>query len=157
VIPSDPARLVTFRVSGDLYAVDVTCVERVVRYTPARAVPQLPSWIDGVVEYDGRIVPVVDLRRRLSTTSEPVGTRTRMLLLHVEGDLCASVVDQVLDVRAYDEASLAPAPALVRGRAGEFVRGVVSREGALVLVLDLAGLLTAEERRGLATVDAAHD
>jgi purine-binding chemotaxis protein CheW len=151
---TDTERLVTFRVAGELYAVDVACVERVIRYVPARAVPQLPSWLDGVIEHDGRIVPVVDLRRRLSDQHAPLGAKARMLLVRVGDERCAAVVDQVLDVRAYDEASRTAAPSLVRGRAGGFVRGVVTREGALVLILDVVGLLSGDERDTLLAVES---
>jgi purine-binding chemotaxis protein CheW len=150
------SRLVTFRAGEELYAVDVAAVERVLRYTPSRPVPRLPLWLDGVIEHAGRVVPVADLRARLGARIEPVGAKTRLLLITFAGGFCAMIVDQVLDVRPYNESELEPAPAMVRGLAGEFVRGVVSRNGALVLVIDLAGLLSAEEHREIAAAEAIH-
>jgi len=142
-------RVVTFRIGDELYAVDVRCVERVVRYLAPRAVPRLPDWIEGIVELEGRVVPVVDLRRRLGGAALETGTQTRLLLLTVDGDWCGMVVDQVLDVRAYAPAELSAPPALVRGLAGELVLGTLRRGEALVLLLEAPRLFSAAERLAL--------
>jgi purine-binding chemotaxis protein CheW len=146
---ADQSRAVTFRTGRDLYAVDVQSVERVVRYVPPRAVPRLPAWIEGIVEIDGRVIPVVDLRRRLGIDATPAGPQTRMLLLVVEEQWCGVIVDQVLDVRRYAPSDLSEPPPLVRGLAGEFVRGTLRSGDTLVLLLDTAHLFSAGERLAL--------
>ncbi|MGQ0647099.1 MAG: chemotaxis protein CheW [Gemmatimonadaceae bacterium] len=149
------SRAVTFRAGGELYAVDVQNVERVVRYVVPRPVPRLPEWIEGIVELEGRVVPVVDLRRRLGAQAAATGALTRMLLLSVGADWCGMIVDQVLDVRAFSSTDLAPPPPLVRGLAGELVRGTLRRGEALVLLLDAAQLFTVAERLALDTSGVA--
>lgn len=151
-------RAVIFRIGPELYAVDVQGVERVVRYVAPRPVPRLPDWIEGIVELEGRVIPVVDLRRRLGAATDAIGPQARLLLLTVEGDWCGMVVDQVLDVRAWDPEDLAPPPALVRGLAGALVCGTLRRGDALVLLIDATRLFTAAERHFLeaSTVEAAH-
>ncbi|MCC6319238.1 MAG: purine-binding chemotaxis protein CheW [Gemmatimonadaceae bacterium] len=145
----DQARAVTFRIGADLFAVDVQGVERVVRYVTPRPVPRLPDWIEGIVELDGRVIPVVDIRRRLGAEVTDAGAQTRLLLLALDGDWCAMVVDQVLDVRPYAAGELAPPPGLVRGLAGSLVLGTLRRGSALVLLLDAAHLFSASERLAL--------
>lgn len=155
---AEATRLVTFRVGSGLFAVDVTQVERVVRYESPRKVPRLPDWIEGLMEYDGRVIPVVDLRRRLEQASlEEIGAQTRLLLLDVggRGDWCGMVVDQVLDVRAFGVESMAPPPELVRGLAGRVYTGTVKRDGDLVVVLDLKRLFSEAERRKLSQAEKA--
>lgn len=144
-------RVVTFRVGDELYAADVVAVERVLRLTPVRALPQLPAWIEGVIEHEGRIVPVIDLRDRLAKEgARETSPQTRLLLVGVGDERCAAIVDQVLDVRPCDFAALAPAPAMLRARAqGQCIRGVFTRDSQLVVVIDLIALLTADERTDL--------
>lgn len=150
-------RLVTFRIGADLYAADVRQVERVVRFIAPRRVPRLPEWIEGLMEHDGRVMPVVDLRRRLGAAVTECGAQTRLLLLDVGGEWCGMIVDQVLDVRAYAVESVSPPPGLVRGRAGDLFSGTIKRGDALVVVLDFSRLFTAAERRELSTADdSAH-
>ena len=155
IVSDNQARAVTFRIGGELYAVDVQCVERVVRYATPRPVPRLPDWIEGIVEFDGRVIPVVDLRRRLGAAPLETSMQTRLLLLAIDGDWCGMIVDQVMDVRAYAPADLAPPPALVRGLAGALVVGTLRRANALVLLLDAAQLFTAAERESLDTSGVA--
>jgi purine-binding chemotaxis protein CheW len=151
----EATRLVTFRIGGDLYAADVRQVERVVRFSAPRRVPRFPDWIEGLTEHDGRVMPVVDLRRRLGASVGEIGPQTRLLLLDVDGEWCGMIVDQVLDVRAYAVESVTPPPGLVRGHAGELFSATVKRGDALVVVLDFSRLFTAAERRELSTADAS--
>jgi purine-binding chemotaxis protein CheW len=150
----DGTRLVTFRIGDGLYAVDVRQVERVIRFAPPRRVPRLPEWIEGLMEYDGRVIAVVDLRRRLGAASEETGPHTRLLLLDMEGDWCGMIVDQVMDVRAFSVDSVTPPPELVRGLAGKLFTATVKRGDALVVVLDLSRLFTGAERLDLSIVEA---
>ena len=65
-------KLVTFRLGEDLFAADIYSVERVLRYTPPTSVPDMPAYIEGVMDYQGRVVPIVNLRRRFEL---PAGRR----------------------------------------------------------------------------------
>ena len=58
------SKLVTFRLADDLFAADIFAVERVLRYQAPRSLPDMPPWIEGVIEYQQRVIPVVNLRRR---------------------------------------------------------------------------------------------
>lgn len=145
-------RIVTFRLGTDLFAADILAVERVLKYEAPRAVPNLPSWIEGVFEYQGRAVPVVDLRARFGLSSSQAGPHTRMLVLSSAGEWVAVIVDAVLDVRPVEDADLQPPPALFRGLAGEYLRGLTRRDDALVLLLDVDRLLQSQERLALRDV-----
>lgn len=151
---AEGTRLVTFRIGDGLYAVDVRQVERVVRFSPPRRIPRLPQWIEGLMEHDGRVIAVVDLRRRLGASAEETGPQARLLLLDIDGDWCGMIVDQVLDVRAFSVESVTPPPGLVRGLAGRLFTATVKRGDVLVVVLDLSRLFTASERRELSIADA---
>lgn len=137
-------KIVVFRVGGDLFAAGVQSVERVLRHQPARPVPDLPEWVDGVIEYRDRVVPVINLRRRFELPREEARVETRTLVMHAGGEWIAVTVDEVLEVSASGE--LAPPPPLFRGLAGEYLRGLVRRGDQLVIVLDVDRLLTTTER-----------
>lgn len=146
---AEAARIVTFRLGKDLFAADIFAVERVLRYEQPRTIPDVPSWIEGVVEYQGRVVPVIDLRRRFELEVSAIGPHTRILVLSSGEELVAVIVDAVLDVRPLEEGDLAPPPELFRGLAGEYLRGLTRRDGALVVVLDVGRLLSSRERLAL--------
>ena len=140
------SQIVTFRLGDELFAADIFSVERVLRYTPPTPVPNVPAWIVGVIDYQGRVVPVINLRRRFELPAAPVPADGRILVLAVEDEWVAATVDGVLDVSALEPSRLAPPPTLFRGLAASYVRGIVRRADRLVVFLDVARLFSTDER-----------
>ena len=139
-------KLVTFRLGDDLFAADIYSVERVLRYQPPTPIPNVPEWIEGVIDYQQRVVPVINLRRRFELPALPGGNDTRVLVFNTGGDWVAGVVDQVLDVAALDPTKVSAPPKIFRGLAGEYLRGIVRRDTRLVIYLDVAHLLSSGDR-----------
>jgi purine-binding chemotaxis protein CheW len=146
VLAPSVSQIVTFRLGDELFAADIFSVERVLRYTPPTPVPNVPAWIDGVIDYQGRVVPVIDLRKRFELPEAPVPADGRILVLTVDGEWVAVTVDGVLDVSLLDPSRLAPPPTLFRGLAAGYLRGVVRRGERLVVFLDVARLFATDER-----------
>ena len=142
-------KLVTFRLGDDLFAADVHAVERVLRYAVPTSVPDMPDYIEGVMDYQGRVVPLVNLRRRFELPAVAIGAETRTLILNVSGEWIGVVVDSVTEVAPFDPASVAPPPKLFRGLAGEYLKGIVRRGDRLVIYLDVEQLLSTTERIAL--------
>lgn len=140
------SQIVTFRLGEELFAADIFSVERVLRYIAPTPVPNVPEWIEGVIDYQGRVVPVINLRRRFEMPKAPVAADGRILVLSVDDEWVAATVDGVLDVSALDGSRLAPPPALFKGLAASYVRGVVRRGDRLVVFLDVPNLFATDER-----------
>ncbi|MFL5582337.1 MAG: chemotaxis protein CheW [Gemmatimonadaceae bacterium] len=143
---TDRLQIVTFRVGDDLFASDVQSVERVLRYTAPRAIPNVPAWLQGVIDYRGRVVPVIDLRQRFELPPVEATGQTRILVLVVGEEWVGAVVDAVFEVASVAAAEVAPPPSLFRGLAGEYVRGVVRQKEGLVVLLDVARVLSSSDR-----------
>ena len=139
------AQIVTFRLGDDLFAADINDVERVLRYSEPTPVPNVPSWVEGVVEYRSKVVPVIDLRVRFDLDASPPGNTTRLMVLSSDGEWIAAVVDAVLEVVPLGESQLAPPPPLFAGLSAEFLRGILRRHDRLIIVLDVARLLATHE------------
>ena len=152
---ADLAQIVTFRLGSDLFAADIHSVERVLRYQAPSPVPNVPEWIEGVIEYQQRVLPVVDLRARFGMPRTAVGPDARLLVLNGGEGFVAVTVDAVLEVAALDPSRLTPPPPLFRGLAGEYLKGIVRRAERLVIFLDVARLLSATERLSLEDASAA--
>lgn len=144
--PATVSKIVTFRLAEDLFAADIYSVERVLRYQTPTPVPNVPEWIDGVIDYQGRVVPLINLRRRFELPAAALAAETRILVFNAGGEWVGGVVDAVLDVAPLEAGKLAPPPALFRGLAAEYLLGVVRRDQRLVIFLDVARLLTTSER-----------
>jgi purine-binding chemotaxis protein CheW len=142
-------KLVTFRLGDDHFAADIFSVERVLRYTAPTSVPDMPEYIEGVIDYQGRVVPIVNLRRRFEMEHLEVRNETRILILHSDGEWIGVVVDAVTAVTPFDPATVAPPPRLFRGLAGEYLKGIVRMSERLVIFLDVERLLSSTERIAL--------
>jgi purine-binding chemotaxis protein CheW len=148
---ADTTKLVIFRLADDLFAADIFAVERVLRYQTPRSLPDVPHWIEGVIEYQRRVIPVLNLRRRFELTERPPASDTRIVVLNSQGEFIGIAVDSVLEVSTVEPGMISPAPSFFRGLAGEYLKGILRRgEGQrLVIVLDVQQLLSATERIAL--------
>jgi purine-binding chemotaxis protein CheW len=142
-------KLVMFRLGDDHFAADITAVERVLRHSPATGVPDMPPYIEGVMDDQGRVMPVVNLRRRFELPAAPPGGETRILVLNVGGEWIGVVVDGVTEVVAFDRSQLSAPPKLFRGLAREYVKGIIRRGDRLLIYLDVEHLLSSTERIAL--------
>ena len=150
------SQIVTFRLAEDLFAADIYSVERVLKHQPPTSIPNVPDWIEGVIDYQGRVVPVINLRRRFELPAAPVANETRILVFNAGGEWIAAIVDAALEVSALDAANLQPPPPLFRGIAGEYLKGIVRRGERLVIFLDVERLLSTSDRLRLDAANEAH-
>ena len=139
-------QIVTFRLGDDLFAADINDVERVLRSAEPTPVPNVPPWVQGVIEYRSRVVPVIDLRLRFELPEVPTNAATRMMVFASNGEWIAAVVDAVLEVVSMGNATLAPPPPLFDGMAADFLKGILRRGDRLVIVLDVDRLLATRDR-----------
>lgn len=147
-VMTDVVRLVTFRLGQDLFAADIASVDRVLRYVAPSHVPDVPMWIEGVIEHRGKVIPVVDMRRRidLPLSDQSVTADTRILVLTTAEGWIGAIVDAVAEVAVIPADAVAAPPALFRGLASHFLRGVARIRERLVVVLEMDRVLTSADR-----------
>lgn len=145
---TDRRSLVTCEAAGELFALDVTHVERVLRFAAPRRLPNSASWLLGVIAVGDRLVPVLDLRERMglaAMTARDVA-RARVVVVRLGDGPVGFIVDAVHEVVAVEGAAVEPAPSIYRGLAKEFVQGIVRRDEGLFILLDADRLVTSTER-----------
>ena len=142
---SGRTQLVVFRVGDDRFAADIFAVERVLRFTAPRPIPNVPAWLEGVIDYGGRVVPVIDLRMRFELPAAPSRESARILVVVAGDDWIAAIVDGVDEVITVTAAQLEPPPPLFHGLAKQYLRALVRRGDHVIVALDVAQLLTARE------------
>jgi purine-binding chemotaxis protein CheW len=133
---------VVFTVAQVEYALPVASVLQMETFTGATAVPGAPPYVLGVVTVRGRVIPVVDVRRRFGLAVAPPGPDTRIIVAEVEGRIVALCVDRARDVIDLDPAQRQPAPALVNERSAGLVHGMHALGPRLLLLLDLPRVLS---------------
>jgi purine-binding chemotaxis protein CheW len=133
-----------FMLAGDTYAVRISVVGEILRPPPITEVPRAPSPIIGVVSVRGKLVTVMDLRRRFALVEAPIDAKTRILLVEIgEGEYVGLLVDEVLSVYRLADSEIEPASVL-GGEQPAYLLGVgrPKEQKELVLVLlDLRGAI----------------
>lgn len=146
-------QLVTFRVGGEEFGLDVFSVHEILSYQQPTPIPRAPAFVEGVLDVRGTLVPIVDLRRRFETPDVAYDEDTRIVLVDFDGERLGLVVDSVTEVLRAPETAVSPPPAYIRGLAAEFVRAIVRVGERLVVLMDLDRILSSDERIALAHAD----
>jgi purine-binding chemotaxis protein CheW len=142
---ADDIQVVTFLVGPQEFAFDILQIERILRYEPPARLPQSPGFLEGVVQYGGGAVPVVDLRKRFELEAG-IREETRLMILDLGDQRVGVVVDEVREVLRVDSRTItAPGP-MVRGLAAAYISGVVARPARTIIILNARKLLSSTER-----------
>lgn len=139
-------QLVTFQAAEELFAVDIFAVERVLRHEAPRMLPNSAAWLRGVIDHGGRTIPVVDLRERVQLPPAAPTERSRILVIAAGDTLVGMIVDVVHEVLNLPDEAIEAPPAIYRGLAREYLRGVARHGERIYVVLDAARLLASTER-----------
>jgi len=134
----DPSKtLVGFTVGGVQYAVAIGQVREICNPKPLVSLPHAPHAVNGVTDYRGEVIPVVDLRARFGLPPAPPSRRIKWIVVDVGKRIVALVVDQTLGVFGTAGMALRPAPALGDGEDIRGIEGVASYGDELIFVLQL--------------------
>ena len=148
-------QLVTFRLGDEEYAVDVGQVQEIVRLTSITAVPRSASYVEGVVNLRGRIVPVIDLAGRFGLARRPRSKASRIVITEVGGRTVGMLVDAVSEVLRLEASAIDPTPEMLQaGIQADFITGIGKLEGRLLIMLDLPRVLCGQDETELALATA---
>lgn len=138
-------QLVAFRLGKETYAVDIQQVQEIIRMQHITQVPGAPSFVEGVINLRGRIVPVIDLRQRLGLPRGERTGETRIVVVEVPPHRVGMVVDAVEEVFRIQEEEIEPPSSLVASIQEKYLRGVGKSGDRLIILLDLEEILKKEE------------
>jgi len=141
--------LATFFLSGEEYGVDVRLVQEIIRVTEITQLPRAPDFIKGVINLRGRIIPVIDLKRKLGLGEVNQAARpSRIVVVKVRERLVGLLVDGASQVLKVPVASVEAAPEEVVEIDANYLRGVAKLENRLIILMDLTKVLALELREG---------
>jgi purine-binding chemotaxis protein CheW len=137
-------QLVSFSVAAEEYGLDILRVQEIIRTQQLTRVPDLPDYVEGVINLRGRVIPVVALRRRLGLEVVAPDKNTRIVVVDVHGQTLGFIVDAVSEVLRISADIVEPTPRIgIVGR--EYISGVGKLESRLLLMLDLDRLMNPAE------------
>jgi purine-binding chemotaxis protein CheW len=139
-------QIVGFRVGKENFGVPISIVHEIVRMMEITVVPDAPSYIEGVINLRGKIIPVVDLRKRFAEEIHP-HRRNRIMVADLDGHQVGLVVDAANEVMKVNPEQIEPPPNIFEQGELNYVTGVGKFGGKLVILIDLAKIMQRGELR----------
>ena len=141
---------VTFRLADEIYGINVMQVQEVLRVSEIAPVPGAPHYVLGIINLRGNVVTVIDTRIRLGLETTDVTDSTRIVIIEGAKHVVGILVDCVAEVVDLATSEVESAPNVGSDESAKYIQGVASRDGELLILVDLNKLLTDEEWEELA-------
>ena len=145
--------IVGFQVGRETYGVPITSLHEIVRVPDITAVPDAPEHMEGVINLRGKIVSVIDLRKRFGEKKISSSKRNRILVVEQNGRLAGLIVDAASEVLKIPASDIEPSPAVFQEGGLNCVTGLGKYRGRLIVLLDTVKLLEQSGMRGRKTGD----
>jgi len=146
-------QLVCFQVGGETYGVDIAAVHEIIRMQEITSVPRTPDFVEGVINLRGRVIPVIDLHKRLGLPAVNETQNSRIIVVEVEGVTVGMIVDSVSEVLRLAADRIDDPPAVIAGVDSAFIRGVGRLDDSLIILMDLNAVLHRKEKTELKELD----
>jgi purine-binding chemotaxis protein CheW len=150
---NETLQLVTFELGSEMFAAPLIRIQEIIRYTDIIKVPQAPDFIEGIINLRGRVIAVIDLKKRFGMPGGEHESRSRIIVAEIAGVRVGLAVDAVARVLRVSSKQFERTPAIVSGVQQKFVAGVVKEKGGMIIVLDLDKIFTPEETEMLRSVE----
>jgi purine-binding chemotaxis protein CheW len=145
VADSNVVQMVSFMLEDIEYGIDILQVHEIIRIPEITRLPNTPSYIKGVINLRGSVVPVVDMRERFGLPQGTQTDQTRIIVIETGDKLIGLWVDSVYQVVRLPHANIDPPSELIEGISEEFIKGVGRLRNRLIIILNFESLLFARE------------
>ena len=135
-------QLVTFSIGEEEFGVDILSVQEIIRMMDITKVPRAPEFVEGVINLRGKVIPIIDLRRRFGLSTRDHDKHTRIIVIEINNMIVGFVVDSVSEVLRIPASTVEPPPPVVAGLESEYISGVGKLHDRLLILLDLDKLLS---------------
>lgn len=145
-------QLVSFKIGEEEFGVNILKVQEINRMLQITKVPNAPSFVEGVVNLRGKVIPIIDLRSRLNMARIESDNKTRIVVVEIDGKIVGFIVDEVSEVLRIPRSITEAPPAIVSGIDSDYITAVGKLEDRLLILLDLDRVLKTDEIDALASV-----
>lgn len=129
-------QMVIFDLAKEHYGVDISDVREIMRMQSITRVPGVSSFVEGVINLRGKVLPVIDLRKRLGLTVSEQTKDSRIVVIDITSGEIGVIVDAVLEVLRVPKSTIEPASPLMTNSNYDYLKGIAKLPGRLVILID---------------------
>ncbi len=137
----DILQLVTFKLGDEEYGIDILKVQEINRMTEITAMPKSPFSVEGVINLRGKVIPVVNLRKKFGLSMKEIDFQSRIIVVDSESTV-GLIVDSVSEVLRISSDTIEPPPPITGGTGSEYIMGIGKLKDRLIILLDIDKLLS---------------
>lgn len=145
-------QLVSFRVGKELFVLSIKQIQEIIRPTEIVAIPRSPEFVEGVINLRGRIIPVIDLRKRFCVEAIGEENKIRIIVAEIGDVVVGLMVDAVEEVLRIESGCYNDAPSIAVGIEQKFVEGIVKNKDQMLILLNVNELFNTDEAELLKSV-----
>ncbi len=150
-------QLVSFVIENEEFGVDILKVQEIIRTVEITRVPKAPDFVEGVINLRGKIVPVIDLRKRFGMAQREHDNETRIVVVELIDKVVGFLVDKVKEVIRVEKSVIEPPPELTTSIDSNYITGVAKLQDRLLILLELNRVLSSDEQEKLSEVEAGEN
>jgi purine-binding chemotaxis protein CheW len=133
-------QLVGFRLDNEDYAIAITKIQEIILMKPITRIPQVPDFIEGLINLRGSVIPIVNLRKRFGLPARDLDDETRTIVVNIHDKTVGCIVDAVTRVMRINRDQIQPPPLSVLSVSHQYVEGLARLEDRLLIILDIERL-----------------
>jgi len=142
-------KVLIFSINGEYYATDIMEVERILGYEETTKLPEIPNFVEGVINYEGNILPVINLAKKFNLPNSERKEESKIVVTKQNDSKIGIIVDVVSEVKDVKTEKIETPPEIVAGISKRYIRGLIKIDGRIIIFLNFATILTEEERKFL--------
>lgn len=142
-------QLVIFELANESYGINIAVVESIIKMQAITQLPQTPTYVKGVINLRGSVLPVIDLRSRFALEAREYTRQTRIIIVTMGNIKVGVTVDGVSEVLRVSDELIEPLPPMVSSVNSVFLKGIVRFEDRLIILLELDKVLDINEQQAL--------
>ncbi len=133
-------QLVGFRLDNEDYAIAITKIQEIILMKPITRIPQVPDFIEGLINLRGSVIPIVNLRKRFGLLPREVDDETRTIVVNIHDKTVGCIVDAVTQVMRINRDQIQPPPLSVLAVSHQYIAGLARLDDRLLIILDIERL-----------------
>lgn len=142
-------KLVSFNLGNEEFGLDIKSVQEINRMVDITRVPNSPEFVTGVINLRGKVIPIIDLRKRFGFPPKEHDRNTRIIVVELASMIVGFIVDAVREVIRIPKDIIEPPPSIIAGIGSEYIAAVAKLENRLLIILDLERILQEKEKQQL--------
>ena len=144
---------VVFKLGKEEYGIDIMNVKEIVPYQECVKVPNAPRFVEGIINYRGKVIPIICLKKKFYMDNTCVDSNTRIIVINLNEKQIGFIVDEASQTLRLDESDIDPTPDVVAGVDRKYITGVGKLEKRLIILIDLEKVLSDEEKEKIINME----